>query len=102
MASFGSQSNHEVRSLRLKELVAAPERLAHLSSVPVVMANYRISSSWLFGSSNITQRLPDVEPCSGFETLGAHLQIPLSAVESSDTLAVSSSDARAIQRALRD
>lgn len=100
--TFESQSTHTVRSLRLKELLAAPDRLAHLSSVNVVMANYRVRESWLFGSATITQRLPDIEPCSGFETLGAHLKISPAEVESTDTLAVSSVDYRAIKRALRD
>ena len=102
MASFGFQSNHEVRSIRLRDLLAAPLKVAHLSSVPVVMTNYRVKESWLFGSTSITQRLPDLEACSGFETLGTHLKIPLSAAESTDTLAVGSSDASAIRRALRD
>lgn len=101
MATFESQSNHTVRSLRLKDLLAAPDRLAHLYSVNVVMANYRVRTGWLGGTS-ITQRLPDIEPCSGFETLGTHLKIPLSAVESTDTLAVNSMDYRAIKRALLD
>jgi len=102
MATFDNQPNHEVRSLKLKELLAAPDRLAHLSTVPVVMTNYRINESWWFGTCSISQRLPDVEPCSAFETLGSHLRIPLSSVESTDTLAVSSMDTRAILRALRD
>ena len=91
-----------MRSLKLKELLTAPDRLSHLASVPVAMANYRVKESWWFGSSSISQRLPDIEACSGFETLGAHLKIPADVAESTDTLAVSSMDARAIKRALRD
>lgn len=102
MESFGSQPNHEMRSLKLKEVLAGKERLAHLASVPVVMANYQVQESWLFGGSSISQRFSDLEACSSFETLGTHLQIPLSSAESTDTLAVSSLDARAIRRALGD
>ena len=102
MSTFETQSTHTVRSLRLKDLLAAPDRLAHLSSVGVAMANYRVKDSWLFGGASITQRFPDIEACSGFETLGVHLKIPVGDVESTDTLAVSAIDYRAIKRALRD
>ena len=74
--------------------------MVHLGSVPIVMANYRVAGGWLFGSASISQRLPDIEPCSGFETLGTHLG--LSSAQSSDVLAVNSVDAQAIRRALRD
>jgi hypothetical protein len=96
--SFGTQSSHEVRSLKLKPLLEASSKLAHLSSIPVALANYRVSSGWF--SSSVSMRFPDLEACSAFETLGTHLKLSVSQVEDRDTLAVSASDARAIQHAM--
>jgi hypothetical protein len=94
--SFGAQSTHEVRSLKLKPLIKNAHQLAHLNSIPVAMANYQVYNGWF--SSSISQRYPDLEPCSMFETLGAHLK--LTSAEDKDMLAVSAADARAIQNAL--
>jgi len=98
MSSFGTQSSHEVRSLTLKPLLEASSKLAHLASIPIAMANYRVSTGWF--SSSISMRFPDLEACSVFETLGTHLRLSAEQVEDRDMLAVSASDARAIQHAL--
>ena len=87
-----------MRSLKLKPLIKCASKLAHLASIPVAMANYRVVAGWF--SSSIGQRFPDLEACSVFETLGTHLCIALAYVEDKDELAVNSSDWRAIKHAL--
>lgn len=96
--SFETQTTHEIRSLKLKTLIKGSGKLAHLSSIPVTMANYRVNTGWF--SSSIGQRFPDLEPCSVFETLGAHLAVAADSVKDGDELAVNGADWRAIKHAL--
>ncbi len=96
--SFETQSTHEIRSIKLKLLLKNSSKLVHLTSIPVTLANYRIDAGWF--SSSVGQRFPDLEPCSVFETLSAHLRINPAEVKDFDELAVNASDLRAIKHAL--
>jgi hypothetical protein len=99
MSSFEGQSNHEVRSLRLSELVKNKNDLAHLGSISIVMTNYEISNSWWSGPEIVSRR--DTMELGGFEKLEVHLRLKPSSVKTCDSLAVNSVDAAAINRALK-
>ncbi len=98
--SFETQTSHEMRSLKLKTIVKNAAKLAHLTSIPVTLANYRVKSGWL--STYIDQRFPDLEPCSVFETLGTHMNISLNTIRDEDEFAVNSNDWRVIKSRLQD
>lgn len=97
--SFEGQSNHEVRSLSLQQLIRNKPNLAHLGKISVVMTNYEISNGWWIGPE-ITNRRETMEVCNGFDSLDLHLRLKPSTVRSTDTLAVNSVDAAAIVRAM--
>lgn len=107
MSSFGTQSSHEVSSLKLKGLLIAQRdhpdvasQLQRFAATPIVMANYTISKGWFTSAVSISQRLPDLVSCSGFENLAMHLCIPVDAASDEDTLAVTADRARDIRSTL--
>lgn len=97
--SFEGQSNHEVRSLSLHQLVKHKANLAHLGNITIVMTNYEITNGWWMGPE-ISSRRDTMEICNGFDTLDLHLRLKASSIRSTDMLAVNSVDAAAIRRAM--
>ena len=100
--SFGTETNHEMKSFKLFDLLTRCDDLKQLGDIPIVMSNYYFGESWfVFGAPSIGKRLPDIEPTPKPETLGQHMKIPLNSVRPNiDIIAIDVKDAGRIRQAL--
>lgn len=98
MSTFGTQMNHEMKSISLQTLVQNKSKILHLLETPVTLANYRLDRGWF--SNTIAERFKNMEMLPMNDVLRNHLAVNLSDVKGQDQISMSVYDANVILRLL--